>query len=50
MRDLRQEEIDRYRERLRPYIDAVMSKYEHRERRQKMYDYYIEKLKKYEDE
>lgn len=46
MRNLKQEEIDKYRERLKPYIDNVMRKYERREQRQKIYDYYINKYKK----
>lgn len=45
MRDLKQEEIAKYRERLQPYIDEVMAKYERKERRQAIYDRYIKKLK-----
>ena len=45
MRDLKQEEISRYRERLQPYIDEVMAKYDRRERRQAIYDKCISKLR-----
>lgn len=41
---LKEKEISKYRERLKPYIDAVMAKYERRERRQAIYDKYMEKL------
>lgn len=45
MSELREQEIAKYRERLQPYIDEVMAKYERKERRQAIYDRYIKKLK-----
>ena len=44
MSDLKEKEISKYRERLKPYIEAVMAKYERKERRQAIYDKYMEKL------
>ena len=41
----RETEIAKYRERLKPYIDEAMAKFERKERRQAIYDKYIKKLK-----
>lgn len=40
----KEEEIYKYRQRLKPYIDEAMKKYERKERRQAIYDKYMEKL------
>ena len=41
----KEQEIAKYRERLKPYIDEAMEKFERKERRQALYDRYIKKLK-----
>lgn len=40
-----EEEIKKYRQRLKPYIEEAMANFERKERRKKIYDTYIKKLK-----
>lgn len=41
----KEEEIYKYRQRLKPYIEEAMANFERKKRRKKIYDTYIKKLK-----
>jgi hypothetical protein len=41
----KEEEIYKYRQRLKPYIEEAMAKFERKSRRQAIYDKYIKRLR-----